>query len=522
MQNLIESFLNYCKAEKCLANTTIIGYTRNLNKFHSWYREENLTDIRQITPHSIRGFLALERGPKSNHPGKMYSLASALRSFGKFLSKEIKYDPFYLLESPKQAHKIPEILSKNEVDIIIKAARTLLEKAVIELLYSSALRASELCNIQLNHINLANKELTVINGKGGKSAMVPVGNAAIKALKDYIKANSLTEGLLFPSLDKHQLSLIVKQCAERAGITKRVYPHLFRHSCATHLLDNGADIRSVQEMLRHSSLSTTQIYIQVSMEKKMKEYNKFETMRESLPQNTRVPSPEVKRNSSIKKPIFPRRYSTREQLEKLLDEVRKYAEDKIIFKSFKGRRNGKAQHALSMEGIRKTFNISKQWARKLIEIIEQEKNGKKVSLDNLGLFQKDDFVNAKIKEATKIILQEGKRLYPDRTVSRAQRHQYITMEQLQDKLKVSYGCMYRYIWSELKKDERLVEIQEIPIASRLPEPAKTERPRYSIVVHKTIDSVIADMIKVLNINEETARNAVANMIRNKDKLTISV
>lgn len=569
MQALIESFINYCQNEKCLSKTTISTYTGYLNRFSNWSKKSGYKDIKELTPEIIRGFLAVERGVKGEHESRLAGAVYTLKSFGKFLSRENGVNPFYLLEAPKLTKKLPQILSEKEISKIIESAKTPKERAILEILYSCGLRASELCNLRIRDINLSTRLLKVVQGKGAKDGLVPIGTKAVKAIKEYLDTVSIShDDYLFPGLDKHKLNKLIKDCAERAGITKRVYPHLFRHSFATHLLDNGADIRSVQILLRHSDIRTTQIYTQVSLTKKLKECKKFWKMREGLPKE---PTTYETINKPKRKDPFvgheklPKQYSTKGGFLELLDKVREYAGDKRIVKCMNGRNVGKGKNVLCTSNIAKTFGVSWLWGQRLKDIIEKERQGKPINIENMNVFWRDDFVKAKIKEATRLILDEGKKLYPQRpTPAKSQLHKYITMQELCDKTNVSYGYMYKYIWPALKKDERLIEKQErvkfiheneqrdnLKPKEKLIELQRVRNelftgeqktvmntgvqlstsklqhlvePGYvvSLVVNKTIDTLIADMVKVLGIDEQTARDTVADLIRNKDKLTVAV
>lgn len=276
----IDSFLHYCELERGLSKNTLVNYRSDLDQAAAFLAERGVADWRAVT-----GAQAAE-WTHSLGAGRytVTSLArklTALRGLARHLVREkVRDDDFTaLLEAPKVTRRMPGTLSADEVGRLIGAvtggdARALRDRAILELFYSSGLRVSELAGLMLQQVDVENGFLRVF-GKGSKERVVPVGGRALDALAAYVSAGrpqfvrpSVTGSQLF--LNKHgkalsrvALWMFVKDYAKRAGITKKVKPHALRHSFATHLLTGGADLRAIQEMLGHSSISTTQIYTRV-------------------------------------------------------------------------------------------------------------------------------------------------------------------------------------------------------------------------------------------------------------------
>jgi len=226
-------------------------------------------------------------------------IISGIRSFYNFLliENEIKSNPTDLLEMPRIGRKLPDVLSVDEIDVMINAIDLSLpngerNKAMIEMLYGCGLRVSELVNLKLSDLYFAENFIKV-TGKGNKQRLVPIGNGAIAQVQRYIsmirihqKVKKEAEDVIFlnnrgKGLTRAMIFSIVKRLAEKAGIRKTISPHTFRHSFATHLVENGADLRSVQEMLGHASITTTEIYTHLDREylrKSILKYHPRQTM----------------------------------------------------------------------------------------------------------------------------------------------------------------------------------------------------------------------------------------------------
>lgn len=272
----IEAFLDHCRVEKGLAFNTIESYRRDLAKLASFWRCR--------PPRALDGLLVREYLDWLRNLGlSSRSLArhlSTLRSFCAFLLRAgaLKSDPTAGIAAPRQWQRLPAFLTLAEMDKLLEAPGEttplgLRDRAMLQLLYASGLRVSELCQLQLSDLN---DELGVVRvfGKGNKQRLVPVGRAALDALRQYLlqgRSKLLKRRpspYLFVSrrgepLTRQAVWKLLKAYATRAGISRRLSPHIIRHSFATHLLEGGADLRSVQLMLGHADISTTQIYTHV-------------------------------------------------------------------------------------------------------------------------------------------------------------------------------------------------------------------------------------------------------------------
>ncbi len=276
MKSLVDEFINYLAVERGLAVNTLDSYNRDLNQFRGFLEKEEINDMQRATRNIIMAYLLFLQ-KRGRATATVSRHLAALKSFYHFLLKEkyIEKDPTANLESPKLEKKLPHILSVSEVEMLLNQPKgtdpaSLRDKAMLELLYATGIRVSELIFLDINHINL---EMGYIRcfGKGSKERIVPVGSFARKCVNEYlqkgrvklVKTNS--EQSLFVNQHGRRLTRqgfwkIIKKYARRAGISKDITPHTLRHSFATHLLENGADLRSVQEMLGHADITTTQIY----------------------------------------------------------------------------------------------------------------------------------------------------------------------------------------------------------------------------------------------------------------------
>jgi integrase/recombinase XerD len=287
----IESYLAYIGLERGLSKNTIVGYRRDLDQAAKFLARRGVADWRSVTGAQAAEWVrALSGGD--------YTVASlarkitALRNLAHHLVREkIRDDDFTaLLAGPKMTRRIPSTLTEDEVGRLLAAAsggdaRALRDRALLELFYSSGLRVSELAALMLQQVDLENGFIRVF-GKGSKERVVPVGGKALDALGKYLSAGRAnfvrprTGSQLFlnrngGALSRVMLWMLVKKYAKRAGITKNVKPHGLRHSFATHLLTGGADLRAIQEMLGHASISTTQIYTAVEPQRLLAHHAKF-------------------------------------------------------------------------------------------------------------------------------------------------------------------------------------------------------------------------------------------------------
>jgi len=283
-RSAIKGFRAYLKLERSLSGNSIEGYTRDIEKLYQFadiqpvkLNPENVTLIH------LRQFIVWA-SDLGMIPSSQARILSGIKAFYKYLLMEdmIKTDPSELLESPKIRRKLPDTLGINEINRLIEAidvsrpegARN---KAIIEVLFGCGLRVSELTGLKLSNLYL-DIEFIKVTGKGSKERLVPIGTSAIKALKIWIENIRLhipikkgQEDIVFlnrrgSGLSRVYIFMLIKQLAELAGIKKTISPHTLRHSFATHLVEGGADLRAVQEMLGHESITTTEIYTHLDRE----------------------------------------------------------------------------------------------------------------------------------------------------------------------------------------------------------------------------------------------------------------
>lgn len=287
----IEAFLAFISLERGLSANTVAAYRRDLDQAAAFLARHGTTDWSSVNPAQAAAWiqsLSAERLAVASLARKL----SALRMLARFLVREnLRTDDFTaLLGNPKPARRMPHTLNESEIARLIAAPtggapRSLRDRALLELFYSSGLRVSELAALMLQQIDLSQGFIRVF-GKGAKERVVPVGGKACEALATYLAAGRPhlvrphTGSQFFLNhrgrgLSRVALWMIVKAHARRAGITKNVKPHALRHSFATHLLNGGADLRAIQEMLGHASISTTQLYTAVESRRLVEHHAKF-------------------------------------------------------------------------------------------------------------------------------------------------------------------------------------------------------------------------------------------------------
>ena len=283
-KSYISGFRTFLKLEKSLSANTIEAYINDVSKLISFLEIKNCNlPPESITMTNLNEFIRwineLGLGARSQA-----RIISGIKAFYKYLLLEdvIETDPTTLLETPKIGRKLPEVLSVEEIDLLIghidlSKSEGQRNKAMVETLYSCGLRVSELINMKLSNI-FFNQGFVRVTGKGNKERLVPVGSKAIHEIELYlIDRNRLpvisreSEDILFLNrrgrkLTRVMIFTIIKDLAEKSGIKKNISPHTFRHSFATHLIDGGADLRAVQEMLGHESILTTEIYTHLDRE----------------------------------------------------------------------------------------------------------------------------------------------------------------------------------------------------------------------------------------------------------------
>ena len=283
MQQFVDEYLAILKLERNLSDNSINSYRSDLNKFIGFLNEAKINDLSEVSHKMIAEFVQrLKKEGLSSSSIARY--LSSIRGFFDYLiaSNYLEKDPTEKVSSTKIARNLPVVLSFDEVEKILDLPRDddklgLRDKAILELLYSSGLRVSELIDLKVSDLIL-DAEMIRVLGKGSKQRIVPIGSSAIKWLNNYMtKSRPLLEkkakskNYVFLNTRGTKLSRmgvwkIVDKYTKEAGIKKEVHPHTFRHSFATHLLEGGADLRSVQEMLGHSDISTTQIYTHIDRE----------------------------------------------------------------------------------------------------------------------------------------------------------------------------------------------------------------------------------------------------------------
>jgi len=277
---MIEKYKAYLLLEKSLSPNTIEAYLKDVNMLLVYFNEAHISP-KEATIEHLRDFI-IELADLGIQPRSQARIISGIRSFYRFLliDNQIDNDPTELLESPKLPAQIPEVLSVKEIDAIINAIdlshpQGQRNAAIIETLYGSGLRVSELVNLKLSNIYFKEKYMKV-EGKGSKERLVPLSEAALRAIELWRRDRNLldvkkeAEDFLFVNRYGRQLTrvmifTIVKQLAKAANIQKEISPHTFRHSFATHLLEGGANLRAIQQLLGHESILTTEVYTHIDM-----------------------------------------------------------------------------------------------------------------------------------------------------------------------------------------------------------------------------------------------------------------
>jgi integrase/recombinase XerD len=288
LEENLENFLDYLSIERGLAQNTIISYRYDLIKYISFLKKKKIGSFNQTNKVLVNNYFVFLRG-KGLEINSISRNLVAVKMFYRFLLMEglIKEDTTSLIEFPRVSKKLPHVLSSREINLLLDKANFkvklgLRDQAVLELFYATGLRVSELIYLKINDVNMENCMLKCL-GKGSKERIIPFGNMAYQSLKLYLDrtrpklVKNPDEDALFlnsrgESLSRQGVFYLVKLYAKKAKIEKKVTPHTLRHTLATHLLENGADLRSVQEMLGHSDISTTQIYTHVSRKWVSEEY----------------------------------------------------------------------------------------------------------------------------------------------------------------------------------------------------------------------------------------------------------
>lgn len=288
MQEVFNKYVNYLEAEKNASRYTVRNYTTDLLGFFDFLKTKEVSSLKEVDRHTLRDYLShlMEEGiVKASIARKL----SAIRSFYRYLLREgmVTTNPVASTSSPKLDKRLPSFLTPEEMARLLQAPdlstpQGLRNRALIELLYASGIRVSELVNLDLEQVNFDTDEIRVW-GKGSKERVVLMGKPAAAALMTYLsqsrpkllgnkRSSALFVNRYGGRLIGRRVQRILEKYASLAGINKRVYPHLLRHTFATHLLDGGAGLRVVQELLGHASLSSTQIYTHVTKSQAKKVY----------------------------------------------------------------------------------------------------------------------------------------------------------------------------------------------------------------------------------------------------------
>lgn len=281
MKKNLLTFIQYLSVERGLAVNTLEAYERDISMYIDYLHDDGLRDLNDSTKAHITAYL-LHLRKQGRASSTLSRTMVSIRSFYQFLVRErmLTHDPSLHMETPKIEKRLPKALSMEEVDRLLQCpdvthARGLRDKAMLEVLYATGMRVTELVSLNVSSVSLALGFVRVI-GKGAKERIIPLGSLAIDCLDQYLQ--TAHSELLKPNSDRDVLFLnqlgtrltrqgfwkIIKHYARAANISKELSPHTLRHSFATHLLENGADLRSVQEMLGHADISTTQIYTHIS------------------------------------------------------------------------------------------------------------------------------------------------------------------------------------------------------------------------------------------------------------------
>jgi len=291
MEQILDQYLHYLIIEKGLSKNTIEAYRHGLTRFFDHLKRRGIQEIESIGKFDIRGFLLALKGKGLSTKTVVRDLV-AIRTFFQFLIQEeiLEANPVEEIESPKMAKTLPEILTLKEVEQLLEQPdiRTPLgirDRAMLEVLYATGMRVSELVQLPAHQVNLESGYV-VIYGKGAKERMVPLGSEAMKRVILYLQTarSRFAKGRESPFLfinrsgrgmSRQQFWKSIKAYGLKAGLRKRITPHLLRHSFASHLLERGADLRSVQMMLGHVDISTTQIYTHVTGERLKKIHQRY-------------------------------------------------------------------------------------------------------------------------------------------------------------------------------------------------------------------------------------------------------
>ena len=289
MPDYIADYCRYLTEEKHAQKNTLNSYARDLNQFQTWLMANGITDLKKVKKETVNEYLQYMSG-KGKSPATVTRSTASIRSFYNYMLREgrVKTNPAKAVTSQKVARKYPEILTNREVELFLEQPKCVDGKgfrdhAMLELLYATGIRVSELIGLNVEDVNLTVGFIRCTTH--GKERIIPLYTAAVKALREYMEKirpriiADENQQALFVNMSGERMSRqgfwkIIKYYQEKAEINKDITPHTLRHSFAVHLLENGADLRSIQEMLGHADISSTQIYTHV-IQKQLKDvYNK--------------------------------------------------------------------------------------------------------------------------------------------------------------------------------------------------------------------------------------------------------
>ena len=300
-QRVLDVYLSYLRIERGLSGNTLEGYGRDLSRFLTYLSQRGAKTLDEVDAQFMTQFVFLlyDLGMA---PASIHRNLAALRGFFRFLNEEgeVKGDPTEFVDSPKLIRKVPQVLSQREMELLLRQPDDsgllgLRDKALLEFAYATGARVSELLAVNVKDVNLEEDFVLIRHGKGEKSRLVPLGRPAKRAILEYLRKGrprlfraGKSGDVLFLSRTGRPLTrmaywLILQRYVKQAGIGKKVTPHTIRHSFATHLLDGGADLRAVQEMLGHADISTTSIYLHLDrfyLQEVHRSYHPRERMKE--------------------------------------------------------------------------------------------------------------------------------------------------------------------------------------------------------------------------------------------------
>ncbi|MEB3186350.1 MAG: site-specific tyrosine recombinase XerD [bacterium] len=275
MHQLIIEFLDHCSVERGLSEHTRMAYHNDLRQAVQYLEAHGVSSWQEVNRLSLTAFVRDLR-ERDLAPSSIARKVASLKSFFQFLVRDglLERDPSAELERPKTARYLPRVLNQAEITRLVEQPVDLRDRAILELLYAGGFRVSELTRVNVLDLDLEAGTVRCL-GKGGKERIVPIGRAAVRAIEGYLSdlrprlRPRQTERALFLNyagrrLTRQGIWKVVKEAARDAGIQKDITPHTLRHTFATHLIENGADLRAVQEMLGHADISTTQLYTHLS------------------------------------------------------------------------------------------------------------------------------------------------------------------------------------------------------------------------------------------------------------------